>query len=114
MIGRPSKARCAAQGIAVLLVFVVAGASPACAANVKVKITDLVFSQAEITVHVGDTVEWVNDDVFDHTATDKDGKWDVPIAAGKTGVLRMDRSGTFEYFCRFHPNMTGIVHVVSQ
>lgn len=90
------------------------GASPALAETVRVRITDLAFSSAEITVHKGDTVEWVNDDVFDHTATDKNEKWDVAIPAGKTGQLAMQQAGTFDYFCRFHPNMTGTIRVVDK
>jgi plastocyanin len=30
---------------------------------------DLVFNPADITVRVGDTIEWANADFIDHTAT---------------------------------------------
>jgi plastocyanin len=57
-----------------------------------------------VDAKVGDTIEWVNNDVFDHTATVK-GQWDVQIPAGQKGRLVLKKAGTFAYFCRFHPNM---------
>ena len=88
-------------------------ASPLAGEVVKVPISDLVFSPAEVTVHVGDTVEWDNADFVDHTATAKDGDWDVAIAAGKTGRVELNRTGTIAYYCRFHPNMTGTIKVLT-
>ncbi len=90
-----------------------AGARSALAETlVQVKITDLAFSPPEITVHAGDKVEWVNDDFLDHTATATGQDWDVDIAANKSASLQMTKTGTFEYFCRVHPNMTGKIIVV--
>jgi plastocyanin len=80
---------------------------------VKVSIGDLAFTPAEITVHVGDTVEWGNADFVDHTATAKDGAWDVAIAAGKTGRVELQHAGSIAYYCRFHPNMTGTIKVLA-
>ena len=57
---------------------------------VRVAINDLAFSPADVTAKVGDTIEWVNGDFVDHTATDKGGAWDVAIAAGKTGSAGAD------------------------
>ena len=78
---------------------------------VRVAINDLAFSPAEVTAKVGDTIEWVNGDFIDHTATDKGGAWDVAIAAGKTAQLVLTTAGTFAYYCKFHPGMTGNIHV---
>jgi plastocyanin len=78
---------------------------------VQVKISDLAYSPANITIKPGDTVEWVNDDFIDHTATAKNGGWDVMLAAGKTARRTFEKSGTTHYFCRFHPDMTGTVTV---
>lgn len=81
---------------------------------VRVKVTNLAFSPAEITVHPGDTVEWVNEDFIDHTATETSGDWDVAIPAEKAAQLTITRAGTFSYYCRVHPGMTGTVHVVTK
>jgi plastocyanin len=89
----------------------------ACAASaeagevVQIKITDLAFSPSEITAKVGDTVEWVNGDFIDHSATARAGDWDVMIAKGEAARLVLTKSGTFAYFCRMHPNMTGTINV---
>ena len=49
-------------------------AAPSAAGEVvRVAINDLAFSPAEVTAKVGDTIEWVNGDFVDHTATAKDG-----------------------------------------
>ena len=64
---------------------------------VKVKIVDLAFVPAEITIKAGDTVEWVNADFIDHTATANDGAWDVPIVAEQSARHTFDRAGTNKY-----------------
>jgi plastocyanin len=78
---------------------------------IQVKMEKLGFVPTEITAHVGDTIEWVNSDFVAHTATARDGSWDVliPVNAKKTVVLKTE--GTVEYYCRFHPNMTGRILV---
>ena len=81
---------------------------------VRVPINDMAFSPGEITIKPGDTVEWVNNDFVDHTATAKDGGWDVLVGAGKSARLQFDHVGTTHYFCRFHPDMTGTVRVVGK
>jgi plastocyanin len=89
-----------------------ARASASKPAIVPVVISQIAFTTPELTVKVGDIVEWENKDVFDHTATSKAGKWDVKIPAGKKARATMRTAGTFDYFCRFHPNMTAKITVV--
>jgi len=79
---------------------------------VMVVIHDFEFEPATVTVHVGDTVEWKNDDIVPHTAT-ADGKTQNPAfdsgSIRKRAVWRYvaQRKGTYNYTCRFHPNMKG-------
>jgi len=84
----------------------------------QIRISDLAFAPAEITVRVGDTVEWVNADFLDHTATAQDtaqdGAFDVLIVAGKAARLTLTAAGTFAYFCRFHPDMTATLRVTAR
>jgi plastocyanin len=81
-------------------------AGPTQAETIQVTIDKLVFSPAEITVKVGDTIEWINKDRIVHTATVKGG-WEVMIPAGKTGSRVIETADTVDYYCRFHPNMKG-------
>ena len=83
-------------------------------AVVPIAISDLVFSPAKITVKVGESVEWTNNDFVEHTATASDGEWDVAIPSGKSAVQQMAKPGTITYFCRVHPGMTGKIHVVDR
>jgi plastocyanin len=93
------------------LICVLLAAPSAARKVVRVAINDLAFSPPEVTAKVGDTIEWANGDFVDHTATDKGGAWDVAIAAGKTAQLPLTTAGTFAYYCKFHPGMTGSIHV---
>jgi plastocyanin len=82
------------------------GASiPAHAATIQITMENLVISPAEASAKVGDTVEWINKDIFAHTATARNGDWDVTLPPKKTGTLVLKKAGTVEYYCRFHPNM---------
>ena len=92
------------------LVLVLAAGS-ARAEVIHIKIQNLAFAPAEITAHVGDTIEWANADFIPHTATAKNHDFDVQLPAGKTAKLNLKKAGTVEYFCRFHPNMTGTITV---
>ena len=79
--------------------------------TIQVKMEKLGFVPVEVSAHVGDTIEWVNTDFVAHTATARNGSWDVliPVNAKKTVVLKTE--GTIEYYCKFHPNMTGRILV---
>jgi plastocyanin len=75
------------------------------AATVRISMENLVISPAETAAKVGDTIEWVNKDIFAHTATAQNGDWDVTMPPKKTVTLVLKKAGTIEYYCRFHPNM---------
>jgi len=64
---------------------------------VNVSIDGLAFAPTEVTVHVGDTVEWDNADFVEHTATAKGGDMDVAIPAGKSGRVELSHPGTIAY-----------------
>ena len=75
------------------------------AATIQITMENLVISPAETSAKVGDTIELVNKDIFAHTATARNGDWDVTIAPKKTVTSVLKKAGTVEYYCRFHPNM---------
>jgi plastocyanin len=81
------------------------------AATIQVTIQNLVFSPAEVSAKIGDTIEWVNKDAFVHTATARNKTFDVNIAVNKTATLVVHKDGDIAYYCRFHPNMTGTLKV---
>ena len=75
------------------------------AATIQITMENLVISPAETSAKVGDTIEWINKDIFAHTATARNGDWDVTMPPKKTITLVLKTAGMTEYYCRFHPNM---------
>jgi plastocyanin len=86
-------------------------AIPAHAATVQIVIENLVFLPAETSAKVGDTIEWVNKDVLAHTATARNGDFDVMTPPKKTVTSVLKKAGTVEYYCRFHPNMKATLKI---
>ncbi|MBF9232754.1 cupredoxin domain-containing protein [Microvirga alba] len=81
---------------------------------IHVKVSGFAFVPAQISARVGDTIEWVNGDFFSHTATARDGTWDVPLPAGRAGALTVKKAGPIDYYCRYHPNMIGRIDVMKR
>lgn len=88
-----------------------ARASAAVARVHTVVMDDMVFGPAPTGARVGDTIVWVNRDRFRHTATARDGSFDVDLAPGQNGRTVLPTAGLIRYVCRFHPAMTGQVTV---
>ena len=78
---------------------------PAQAATIEITMENLVISPAEVSAKVGDTIEWINKDIFVHTATARNGDFDVNMPPKKTVTSVVKKAGTIDYYCRFHPNM---------
>ena len=80
-------------------------AVPAQAATIQITMENLAFAPAEVSAKVGDTIEWINKDVFAHTATARNGDFDVTMPPKKTVTSILKKAGAIEYYCRYHPNM---------
>jgi plastocyanin len=92
-----------------------APAAPVEAKATKVSIANFQFTPAEVTIAVGESVTWVNDDGAPHGLEYPDG------SAGKDLLLpgasynrRFDQPGTYDYNCSVHPYMTGRIIVRNQ
>jgi len=86
-------------------------AVPAHAATITITMEKLVISPAEATAKVGDTLELVNKDVIAHTATAKNGDFDVMMPPNKTVTYVLKKAGSVDYYCRFHPNMKATLKI---
>ena len=81
---------------------------------IKISIANFAFGPAAITIHPGDTVTWSNNDGSAHTITFKDGSGgSQAIQPGESFTRKFDKAGNFDYFCSFHPYMTGKVTVAA-
>lgn len=78
---------------------------------IEIKIAQLAYTPAQVSAHVGDTIEWINSDFIAHTATARNGAWDVMIPPHASKSIVLKAGGTVDYYCRFHPNMTGRITV---
>jgi plastocyanin len=88
-----------------------AGLSLAASTPAEVRIENMKFTPASVTVQRGATVTWNNKDLVPHTATAA-GKFDSGnIAPGKSFSRKMDQPGEFDYVCTYHPGMKGQVVV---
>jgi len=81
------------------------------AETIQITMENLVFSPAEVSAKIGDTIEWINKDIFAHTATARNGDWDVTMPPQKTVTLVLKKAGSIDYYCRFHPNMKATLTV---
>ena len=79
--------------------------------------TNECYSPYEVSVAVGTTVTWSNDDVAAHTVTsgnfpEHDELFDSSVfLSGDTFEFTFSDAGTFDYYCFVHPWMAGIVNV---
>ncbi len=79
----------------------------------EVTIQNFAFSPAEITVAMGSTVRWTNQDGTAHTVKAADGSWTSPnIDQGGTFEKVFDKPGTYDYICGIHPTMKGRIIVI--
>jgi len=70
------------------------------------------YSPNPVTVAVGGSVTWTNNDTVTHTSTADGGAWNSgSIGAGGTFTRTFSTAGTFAYHCAIHPGMIGTVTV---
>jgi plastocyanin len=103
--------RAVARGAALLLGAILLSAPGAVRPRAHVlKITGFEFLPSRITVSVGDTLTWSNEDIVPHTATAIGGAWNSgTIAAKGRATVVVRASGRIEYQCALHPSMKGMV-----
>jgi plastocyanin len=69
------------------------------------------FGPVPSNLHVGDTIVWVNKDIFRHTATAANGSFNVILDPNKTATTTLRKAGTIPFTCIYHPGMRGVLHV---
>ncbi len=91
----------------------VTSALPAVQTNVQVIINNFTFTPAVITVTVGTTVTWRNQDDTPHTVTEADKHFGSKgLDTGDQFAYRFPAAGVYTYFCSIHPMMIG--HIIVQ
>ena len=81
-------------------------------AQANVEISGFAFVPSTLTVAVGTTVTWTNNDSASHTVTSNDNLFNSgTLAKGATFSHTFNQKGTFQYHCSIHPSMTAKVIV---
>jgi plastocyanin len=93
-------------------------AQPACAdgspSAAKVVIDNFSFNPPRLSVPVGTTVVWQNQDDMPHTIVNDAAPREFkspPVDSGEQFSWTFSKAGTYAYFCSLHPRMTGVVTV---
>jgi len=66
------------------------------------------FQPAALKMEAGDKVQFVNLDGAPHTASADNKAFDTGrLNKGEDAVVTIEKSGTYGFFCKFHPGMRG-------
>ena len=80
----------------------------------SVNIQGFEFQPQTLNVTVGTTVVWTNKDGVSHTVTGNGNAFDSGNLSGnETFEFTFNEAGAFDYFCRFHRDMTGRIVVTA-
>lgn len=90
--------------------------TPAMAAVHAVAMAQYAFAPAALTVHVGDTITWTNQDQAPHDVTTTSAP--VPLhsptlATGQSWTYTFSQPGTYAYICSIHPDMRAQIVVLA-
>jgi len=78
----------------------------------QVKIDNFVFSPNPLTVAVGSTIRWTNQDDIPHNVVSDDKSFkSKALDTDETFTYTFTKPGTYTYFCSIHPKMTGQIVV---
>jgi plastocyanin len=83
-------------------------------ANAAVSIKGFAFNPAQVTVNMGMSVKWTNEDSVPHAIRFEDGTESPVLQSGQSYTRTFGSAGDYPYSCSIHPFMKGSVKVVGQ
>ena len=86
-------------------------AVPAHAAEYQVTMDNMNFGAMPKNAKVGDTIVWINHDTVQHSATAKDGSFDVRLLPGKQARTALTKAGQIAVTCIYHSTMRATLKV---
>jgi len=98
--------------VPLLLLWAVPG--PASAASYRVAMQGYAFGPATLTVPVGSTVTWTNQDTAPHDVKTTSGPVSLHspmLQKGQSWTFTFTRAGSYGYYCTVHPDMTARIVV---
>lgn len=79
-----------------------------------VVIDKMKFGAVPAGLHPGDVIVWDNRDIFRHSATAKDGSFNVDLPARTKAKTVVRKAGALPFFCKYHPGMKGMLNVAAK
>lgn len=77
-----------------------------------VKIDNFSFTPKSLTVKTGATVTWTNQDDIPHNVVSTEKKFSSPVLdTDQQFSFQFEAPGTYPYYCKIHPMMTGAIMV---
>ena len=92
-------------------IFLLLITSSATAEVVTVTIKNFTFTPKAITINLGDSIKWVNQDTTTHSTTQSANLWTHDLSVGESFNQEFTTPGIFRYYCRFHSSMIGTITV---
>jgi plastocyanin len=92
--------------LALPLAAVPAGAAPTVHTIVLDKMK---FGPLPANLRSGDVILWLNKDLFRHSATARDGSFNVDLPSKSSGRTLVKRKGAIPFSCKYHPGMNGVL-----
>lgn len=81
--------------------------------EIVVVMDNMNFGRLPSDAKVGDVIVWDNRDTVQHTATARDGSFDVRLQPGKKGRTVLRRAGDLAIYCIYHPMMRATLKVAA-
>jgi plastocyanin len=72
------------------------------------------FGAVPTNIRKGDTILWVNRDLFRHTATAANKSFDVDLPPKTQKSMIVRTSGSIAFICKYHPGMRGVLRVAAR
>ncbi len=79
-----------------------------------VVIDKMKFGAVPAKLRRGDTVLWVNRDIFRHTATAANKSFDVDLPPASRRKTVLGSAGAIPFICKYHPGMRGVLKVAAK
>jgi plastocyanin len=78
----------------------------------KIVMQNIKFVPADVTIKVGQTVAWVNEDAPQHDVVANDGTFKSDLLSqGRVFTFTFSKAGTYPFYCSIHPQMKGTITV---
>jgi plastocyanin len=82
--------------------------------NHVVVIDKMKFGAVPANIRKGDTILWVNRDMFRHTATAANKSFDVDLPPKTRKRMTVRTAGSIAFICKYHPGMRGVLRVAAR